>query len=75
MEPCYKLFRSNILKSIEVKTNRFEYDIELMCKLVRKGHKIVQLPIKYSPRRFEEGKKINWKDGIVALLTMIRNRF
>jgi len=75
VEPCYKLFRSNILKSIDVKTNRFEYDIELMCKLVRKGHKIVQLPINYTPRRFEEGKKINWKDGVAALWTMIRNRF
>lgn len=75
VEPCYKLFKSSILKSIEVKTNRFEYDIELMCKLVRKGHKIVQLPIAYNPRRFEEGKKINWKDGVVALWTMIRNRF
>lgn len=75
VEPCYKLFRKEILKGINVKTNRFEYDIELMCKLVKKGHKIVQLPIKYNPRRFEEGKKINWKDGIAALLTMIRNRF
>ncbi len=75
VEPCYKLFRSSILKSIKVNTNRFEYDIELMCKLVRKGHKIMQLPIKYNPRRFEEGKKINWKDGVAALLTMVRNRF
>lgn len=75
VEPCYKLFKSNILKSIDVKTDRFEYDIELMCKLVKKGHKIVQLPITYNPRRFEEGKKINWKDGVVALWTMIRNRF
>ena len=75
VEPCYKLFRSNILKSVDVRTNRFEYDIELMCKLVKKGHKILQLPINYNPRRFEEGKKISWKDGIVALWTMIRNRF
>lgn len=74
VEPCYKLFRSSILKGIEVKTNRFEYDIELMCKLVKKGHKIVQLPINYSPRKFKEGKKINWKDGVVALWTMVRNR-
>jgi glycosyltransferase involved in cell wall biosynthesis len=75
VEPCYKLFRNDILKNVNVKTNRFEYDIELMCKLVRKGHKIIQLPIKYHPRRFEEGKKINWKDGVVALWTMVRNRF
>ncbi len=75
VEPCYKLFRSSILKSIEVKTNRFEYDLELMCKLVKKGHKIIQLPINYSPRKFEEGKKINWKDGVIALWTMVWNRF
>jgi len=75
VEPCYKLFKQDILKNTKVDTNRFEYDIELMCKLVKKGQKIVQLPIKYNPRRFDEGKKINWKDGVVALWTMIRNRF
>lgn len=74
-EPCYKMFRSGILKSIKVNSDRFEYDIELMCKLVKKGHKIVQLPIKYSPRKFHEGKKINWRDGITAFLTMIKYRF
>lgn len=74
-EPCYKMFRSGILKSIKVKSSRFEYDIELMCKLVKKGHKIIQLPIRYHPRKFHEGKKINWKDGITAFLTMIRCRF
>ncbi len=74
VEPCYKLFKSHVLKSVDVKTNRFEYDIELMCKLVKKGNKIIQLPISYSPRKFEEGKKIDWKDGVVALWTMVRNR-
>ena len=76
VEPCYKMFRSNILKNIEIDSNGFEYDIELMCKLVKKGHKILQLPIKFSPRAYEEGKKINtWKDGIKAFLTMIKYRF
>lgn len=75
VEPCYKLFRSEVLRSVDVKSNRFEYDIELMCKLVKKGHKIVQLPIKYAPRAFEEGKKINWKDGVIACITMIKQRF
>ena len=75
VEPCYKLFRSDILKSADVESDRFEYDIELMCKLVRKGNKIVQLPIKYSPRAFEEGKKISWKDGIIAFKTMFRYAF
>ncbi len=75
VEPCYKMFKSEILKSIDVKSDRFEYDIELMCKLVKQGHKILQLPIKYSPRGFEEGKKINWKDGIIAFWTMVKFRF
>jgi glycosyltransferase involved in cell wall biosynthesis len=74
VEPCYKMFKSDVLKSIDVKTDRFEYDIELMCKLAKKGHKIIQLPIKYFPRTFDEGKKISWKDGIVAFLTMLKYR-
>ena len=69
------MFRSSVLNGIEVESDRFEYDIQLMCKLVKKGHKIMQLPIKYHPRTFDEGKKINWKDGIVAFLTMIKYRF
>lgn len=73
-EPCYKMFKSYVLKSIKVNSNHFEYDIELMCKLVKKGHKITQLPINYKPRAFEEGKKINWKDGVVAFMTMIKYR-
>ncbi len=75
VEPCYKLFRGKVLKSVEVKSDRFEYDIELMCKLVKKGHRIVQLPIKFSPRSFEEGKKINWKDGITAAKIMLKYAF
>ncbi|MBW2977070.1 glycosyltransferase family 2 protein [Candidatus Woesearchaeota archaeon] len=74
VEPCYKMFKSDILKNITVKSEGFEYDIELMCKLKKKGHKILQLPISYNPRKFEEGKKINWKDGVTAFLTMARYR-
>ncbi|MBI2654823.1 glycosyltransferase family 2 protein [Candidatus Woesearchaeota archaeon] len=75
VEPCYKMFRSDVLKSVDVKSDRFEYDIELMCKLVKKGHKILQMPINFHPRSFEEGKKINWKDGIIAAWVMVKYRF
>jgi len=75
VEPCYKLFTKDVLNSVKIRSNRFEYDIELMCKLVKKGNKIIQLPISYKPRDFEAGKKINWVDGIVAALTMIKYRF
>ncbi|MBI2653767.1 glycosyltransferase family 2 protein [Candidatus Woesearchaeota archaeon] len=74
-EPCYKMFKSEVLKSVDVEADRFEYDIELMCKIVKKGHKILQMPINYHPRSFEEGKKISWKDGIMAGWTMIKHRF
>lgn len=73
-EPCYKLFKSDLLKSVNVDSNGFEYDIELMCKLAKQGHTVIQLPIKYNPRSFLEGKKINWKDGITAIKTMLRFR-
>lgn len=73
-EPCYKMFKSDVLRGIEVKSNGFEYDIELMCKLVKKGHQIVQMPIKYHPRSFEEGKKISWKDGLKAAWVMLKYR-
>ena len=75
VEPCYKMFRSEVLKSVDVKSDRFEYDIELMCRLVKKGHKILQMPIKFHPRSFEEGKKINWVDGLVAAWIMVKYGF
>ncbi len=75
VEPCYKLFKTKILKSVTVNANGFEYDIELMCKLARKGHLVIQLPIKYKPRSFLEGKKISWKDGVTAIKTMLKFRF
>lgn len=76
VEPCYKLFRSDVLKNIEVASNGFEYDIELMCKAIKKGHKMVQLPIRFNPRSYEEGKKIaTWKDGFKAAYYMLKHRF
>ena len=74
VEPCYKMFRSDVLKGVDVKSNRFEYDIELMCRLVKKGYKIIQMPISFHPRSFEEGKKINWKDGLIAAWVMVKYR-
>ena len=75
VEPCYKLFRSGVLRSVQIKSDRFEYDIELMCRLVRKGHKIAQMPISFHPRSFDEGKKISWKDGLIAAWIMLKYRF
>jgi len=75
VEPCYKLFHTKELKEVDVKSDRFEYDIELMCKVAKKGFKFFSVPISYTPRGVGEGKKINWKDGIIAARVMVSQRF
>jgi glycosyltransferase involved in cell wall biosynthesis len=72
---CYKLFRSDILKSLRLKCKRFEFCPEVTAKIRKRGIKIVEVPISYQPRKMEEGKKIRWKDGLQALWTLLRYRF
>ena len=72
---CYKLFDSEIIKNINLKCKRFEFCPEVTAKVIKKGIKIKELPISYYPRSVEEGKKINWKDGIEAVWTLIKYRF
>lgn len=74
-EGCYKAFDARVLKSINVKTNNFDFDNELVCKLLKKKYKIVDVPIRYYPRNYEEGKKINWKHGLLILWTITKYRF
>ena len=74
-EGCYKAFTKRLVDSIEVKTNNFDFDNELICKLLKKGYKIIDVPIRYYPRSYEEGKKINWKHGFLILWTIVRQRF
>jgi len=72
---CYKVFDSKVLKSINLKSTRFEFCPEVTAKVRKKGYKIYEIPISYFPRSIEEGKKINWKDGIEAIWTLIKYRF
>ncbi|MEK7176077.1 MAG: glycosyltransferase family 2 protein [Patescibacteria group bacterium] len=74
-EGCYKAFESKLLKSIEVKTNDFDFDNELLCKILKKGYKPIDVPIHYHPRGYAEGKKINWRHGFKILWTIIKYRF
>ncbi len=68
METCYKLFRADILKSIKLKENRFGFEPEVTAKIARvKNIRIYEVGISYYGRTYEEGKKINWKDGFRAL--------
>jgi glycosyltransferase involved in cell wall biosynthesis len=75
MEVGYKVFRSEVLKGIELKSNRFGFEPEITVKLAKKRCRFYEVPISYHGRTYEEGKKITWKDGIAALYYMIRFRF
>ena len=74
-EGCYKAFTRTILASTPVEAKGFEFDNELVCKLMRKGARIVEVPIHYTPRTYAHGKKINWKHGVIILWTIVKWRF
>ena len=72
---CYKLFRTDILKSIPLESRRFEFCPEITAKVLKRGFKIVEVPISFNPRNNKEGKKINYlKDGLEAVQTLFRYR-
>lgn len=73
METCYKLFRSDILKSLSLKEKRFGFEPEVTAKISRiKGIRIYEVGISYYGRTYEEGKKINWKDGFRAIYCIFK---
>jgi glycosyltransferase involved in cell wall biosynthesis len=73
METCYKLFRADIIKSIQLKEKRFGFEPEITQKIARiKGIRIYEVGISYYGRTYEEGKKINWKDGFRALFCILK---
>jgi len=73
METCYKLFRSDIIKSISLKENRFGFEPEVTAKISRiPGIRIYEVGISYYGRTYEEGKKINWKDGMRAIYCILK---
>ncbi len=72
---CYKLIRMDILKSLNLKSDRFNTDLEVTLKILKKGIKIIEIPISYSGRDFSKGKKITWKDGFGQIATLIKYRF
>lgn len=72
---CYKVFRADILKQIPLVYDRFEFCPEVTAKVSKMGYKIKELPMNYYPRSFEEGKKMNWRDGVKALWVLVKYRF
>jgi glycosyltransferase involved in cell wall biosynthesis len=72
METCYKVFRSDVLKGIQLKSNRFGFEPEITAKVARGKWRIYEVPISYAGRTYEEGKKITWRDGLQALWCIVR---
>jgi glycosyltransferase involved in cell wall biosynthesis len=72
METGYKAFRSEILKKIEIKSNRFGFEPEITAKISKMGCRIYEIPISYWGRDYTEGKKISWKDGLAAIYWILR---
>ena len=75
METCYKLFEITVIKDLEIKSRGFDFEPEITSKILKKKYKIKELPIDYSPRSKNEGKKIRVGDGFKALLALFRYRF
>lgn len=67
METCYKFFRSDVLKNINLESNRFGFEPEVTAKVARLKVRMMEVPISYFPRSYIEGKKITWRDGVAAL--------
>ena len=74
METAYKAFRTEIIKNVDLKCHRFEFEPEVTTKLLRSGYQILEVPVSYNPRTTEMGKKIGWWDGVTAVRTLLRYR-
>jgi glycosyltransferase involved in cell wall biosynthesis len=76
METCYKAFRAEIIKNVDIKSDRFNFEPEITAKVFKqKKLRVYEMPISYHGRDYDEGKKITWWDGIPALWALIKFRF
>ena len=75
METCYKMMTRDVINSISLKSKRFDIEPEITAKIIKKGYKIIEIPIIYNSRSFEEGKKIKMRDGFIALYCLLKYRF
>jgi glycosyltransferase involved in cell wall biosynthesis len=74
METAYKAFRRDVLQGVRLRCVRFDFEPEITAKLLLAGRRILEVPISYSPRTPEEGKKVSWIDGVDAVYTLVRCR-
>jgi len=75
METCYKVMRTEVLRSFTVESDGFGIEPEMTAKIFKRGYRVYEVPITYDGRGYDEGKKITWRDGIVALWVLLKYRF
>lgn len=75
METCYKVFRADVIKNIQIRSNKFDFEPEITAKVLKRRYKLYEMPISYYGRDFSEGKKITWRDGFAAIWALIKYRF
>ena len=75
METCYKVMRVDVLRSFTIKSNGFGIEPELTAKIFKRGYRVYEVPITYSGRGYDEGKKITWVAGLIALWVLLKYRF
>lgn len=75
METCYKVFKSEILRKIRLRSERFGFEPEITIKMAKLKCRVYEVPVSYSGRDYAEGKKIGWRDGLAAIFHIVRFRF
>ena len=75
METCYKIMRTDVARSLQLTADRFDIEPEITARLLRGGHRIQELPVRFDARSRAQGKKIGWRDGVRALQVLVTERF
>jgi glycosyltransferase involved in cell wall biosynthesis len=75
METCYKVMRAEVLRAMTLESNGFGIEPEMTAKIFKRGYRVYEVPITYDGRGYDEGKKITWRDGLVALWVLLKYRF
>jgi glycosyltransferase involved in cell wall biosynthesis len=75
METCYKIMRTEIARSLGLTASRFDIEPQITARLLRRGHAIREIPVRFDPRTRAQGKKINWRDGVRALQVLLTERW
>jgi glycosyltransferase involved in cell wall biosynthesis len=74
IETCYKVLRADVARALTLRAARFEIEPELTAQILKRGYRLIELPIGYQPRSSAQGKKLSWKDGFAAVYTLVQQR-